>query len=339
MNNIGTRDDPKPNVIEDVNNNHKEECPICLVPGLSLLITPCGHKACKNCLNRVITTTRPSSATFAYQDTEKSEDIITYTCPSKGRCPICRKLIDLFDLKVWEWNEGCDGYSNHDKYAYEKMPHVWNTPLAGLCFENKERSMQVHFPTSKNELPGVRILEDDGTTSIEMAFQDGFHYFGKSQLFLGQIYYYQDEWKRYEKWEFIMQFSSDFRYVIHGAIIKTPLKCPLDGKWTFQHRFDPESNVKSQQLDDDEYVPLPVTINSNQLEVKNYLFHIKLKDEKKRGIRIDWGDAKVNILKLEGDGVDLDEQPEGPNVGETILFRSNNPGLFKDFVLVRVFYE
>ncbi len=58
-----------------------------------------------------------------------------------------------------------------------------------------------------------------------------------------------------EKWECIMQFSSDFRFVSHGAIIKRPAvaadqneenyfkQFPLSGRWTVRWQRSDQKGV------------------------------------------------------------------------------------------------
>ncbi len=83
------------------------------------------------------------------------EDMIIYSCPSKGRCPFCRKFIDLFDLKR------CDENGNAtEEYACTKIKNVCYSPVAGLTYGTKRKDFMVSFPAKQDDLPKLMLLKE-----------------------------------------------------------------------------------------------------------------------------------------------------------------------------------
>jgi hypothetical protein len=112
---------------------------------------------------------------------------------------MCRKLINLFDLKEYRDREEGEeeerkgsgegegvAVALHD--AYEKMSDISSCPLAGISIGNRRRNMLVEFPAIAGQPPVyVKMDSESGETLMRLPFEDGFHYHEKSNCFLGNL--------------------------------------------------------------------------------------------------------------------------------------------------------
>lgn len=332
------------------------ECPICLQPS-PLLVSSCGHKICRICFERVLLNTSSfNNHRFRPNDAESNaelfEDAVVSACPTKGRCPMCRKLINLFDLKEYRDHEEEEHKGSgvsvitvalHD--AYEKMTDISSCPLAGISMGNRGRNMLFEFPAIADQ-PPVYVKKDSGSgeTLMRLPFEDGFHYHEKSKCFLGNLDFTKtdgNDEENSEKWECIMQFSSDFRHVLHGAIIKRPAveadqneenyykRFPLSGKWTVRWQRSDQKGVDRNSL---LTASMEVIRNSISMFGRNY--HIQLGSAEEERVHFYWpGSTEPNgqVLQVAESGIDLKNQPEGPDVGQTIIWTVSSPDYHRIF--------
>ena len=105
-------------------NDEESCCPICLIPTTNYVTAPCTHSACQQCFERILLSTSSSRNRNGWDDDyneEAVEDRIT-ECPTRGRCPFCRRAVNMFDLK------------NNQSHVYEQDTDLEQTPLNGLEF-------------------------------------------------------------------------------------------------------------------------------------------------------------------------------------------------------------
>ncbi len=158
-----------------------------------------------------------------------------------------------------------------------------------------------------------------------------------------------------EQWEVIMQFSSDFRYVIHGVLVKRPKKPevtdniyhhhPFDGKWIFyKNPSSGGTEIDTIRIDDINMESLSdcdmdtVTICRSKFEYLGITYHIarRVRDEDGCTIPTVIQSSSSNDTEImfvpnpKGRDHILDDtipEPEGPEVGSLIFWMSNNSNL------------
>lgn len=170
-------------------------CPICLLPDQHPVITPCCHKACLQCFERILLTTNPGSNYYSMtgneQEDEAIEDTIIRHCPTRGRCPFCRVNINMFDLRK-QTLSSFEKYDNQDLInqldsVYDPILSMKDTPLNNLKFSDIRKSRTISFD---NGIPELWILgENNNEKEVErkQCFEGGFYYHEKSKTFSGII--------------------------------------------------------------------------------------------------------------------------------------------------------
>jgi hypothetical protein len=176
------------------------------------------------------------------------------------QCPICRSDMSLFDLKKTRPSSD----DTDDVYAYPKDCNIANSKLQGMVFiKNRciEGNESLHFPSSENgpsELPYLNLekvprhdphwkLDDGSKLPDKKYFEPGCHFHEQTRTFHGTIRWGQDDCRKWlrgsPRWDFILGFSSNFRFIARGVFIarkescqsiecgKNDCKFPLDGKW------------------------------------------------------------------------------------------------------------
>lgn len=240
----------------------------------SLVYGKCGHQFCLPCLKQLFAapSRSPPERSFDRDIVARiptQDDILNV--PTMGRCPICRGTLCLLDLRK---------RSSYDPFTaplVSRETDISQTELAGMVFvkhRRKEGEESIHFPNggtdgdgeanapflSLENLDDEWTLDDDGPLAQKKIYFDAssisFH--KESRTFHGIIRWDQhssipdgrtiiDCAKRLygsNAWEYILSFSSDFRYVAKGVLIKRRDPCrhqgcqrveckfPLDGEWT-----------------------------------------------------------------------------------------------------------
>jgi Zinc finger, C3HC4 type (RING finger). len=320
-----------------MNVRNEDECPICLVP-FPLLITPCNHRACQTCLERVLFATQSltSIGTIVGEENiatdEALEDFIVSNSPTYGRCPFCRKCISLFDLKI----EG--GEDNETKFIYDKRYDIWRTALSGMSFQDGMQNIILNFPNTDNDEPYVTITVDPNRDS-NISFEKGHFFHEKTNMFHGTIDLSKGNHTTIqEKWDLVMQFASDFRFVIHGAIIKRPAgnipdesldeltAYPLAGVWVVRWQRSDQRGVDRNSLD-----AARLIVHGNSFYFQGFMYHINLGDEYEARVHFSWPSYVGSFKQVAESGINLQHNPNGPDVGETIVWNTTNPNFFRMF--------
>lgn len=168
-------------------NDEGDACPICLQTPADLgrdkplVHGPCKHALCVPCMERVLSRKARSEyrsfsdgrwfwngGTDDNNNTNTSHPDIGLIPPTLGRCPICRAVVSLFDLRTVK----------NDMAFCEKECDVAHSPLAGLVYvmrtEEKEEGGGVglasfHFPS------GIENEEEETTVDGEQQFRHSFY--------------------------------------------------------------------------------------------------------------------------------------------------------------------
>jgi hypothetical protein len=233
--------------------------------------------------------------------------------PTRGRCPICRKEISLFQLKAEK-----DGTE-----LYEKDVDIANSPLGGTIFKDLDEDMTLYFPTAgSDDRPHLSFSQEDlkldDATPVpkKCYFDEGCHFHAKSSTFHGTI-----TWARYEsdkttfhgaeKWECILQYSADFRFIKSGNIVKhlRSHKHPFDGRWRVKWLHDGSSDH--------------LLVKASEIRL-GYVYRLDLTNPKKPSFSWpDFGDGNGRVVQ--SIDYDLEANPDGPAVGESIVWNTTHP--------------
>ena len=148
-----------------------KECQICMIEG-PLLWMPCCHRACQVCLERVLfmrvndesSIHENIAANSIIHDEELIENNYA-NCSGWGRCPFCRRLLSMYDIK-----ESADSL----KSFYTKHLDIWSTEVAGLIYVDRDKSMRIEFPSCDDDIPTVTFITTGA--DVVVPYEDGFHY-------------------------------------------------------------------------------------------------------------------------------------------------------------------
>jgi hypothetical protein len=256
-----------------------------------LVYGECGHKFCLPCLKQLF-----AAPSTAWSDRMQEAGTIRFptqedllNVPTMGRCPICRRTLRLLDLRKQQRSPS----NSKTEYAVSRENDVTQTELSGMVFlkrKRKEGQESIHFPKAGTEgsetgAPYVSfekiavdwILADQTTMAEKRRYFDPrsicFH--KESRTFHGTIRWDVPSWQDLTQttcaidcgkrlngsnaWEYILNFSSDFRYVARGVLIKRRDPCrrddcqrveckfPLDGEWDVE--WDPNNSISCNRQD------------------------------------------------------------------------------------------
>mmetsp|Transcript_21083 Transcript_21083/g.25917 ORF Transcript_21083/g.25917 Transcript_21083/m.25917 type:complete len:557 (-) Transcript_21083:371-2041(-) len=296
--------------------NDDYNCEICSLPE-PLVFAPCNHSACLKCMERIcLSKSEHHTRRFDDDNDDESvvEDKIIASCPSRGRCPFCRKCFDIFNLK----------YLQSNSYVYEKKIKIEDTSLKGLKFSDKKvnNEKMISFE-NKPEISIYRQINGDREHIATRDFNIAFHYHEKYKIFSGTIDWEKSEEAlaegKYKQWEVIMQFSSDFRYVQRGSIIKTPNnditstpEYPMDGEWlvTWQNSGRDSGSVAS------------INVIENSFSCFGITYHLKYESNV---VYFDWP-THPGVRQVVESGVDLSRKPSGPDIDSIVVWTFIDPG-------------
>ena len=99
------------------------------------------------------------------------EDFMVANNPTCGRCPFCRRCINLFDIK-----------NETQGFVYEKRYHIWNSALSGMSFEeDRMKTMLLEFPNEETAYP-KSIISFDPNRKLNLSFDQGCFFHEKTNL-------------------------------------------------------------------------------------------------------------------------------------------------------------
>ena len=260
-------------------------CPVCLCsPSVDLVFLsgPCGHAVCQPCMERILLTNNSGNV------------------PTRGKCPICRCDMSLFELTTVENNDG----EGEIMLAYPKDTNVSESPIGGLIYVARpEGGATFHFD---EPVPYI-TMEDD---RLKVSF-DTFHWHEKSRTFHGTIMDSNDKNDNAIEWDVVLQFSSDLRFISNGVIIKryhrnNRNQYPLDGDWMVQWESGFRDDIR-------------VTHNVFTYGPHRYVLDLS----NKRQPRFTWP-FEHSVIQTAVEGVDLTAQPQGPPVGAQIVWTTSD---------------
>jgi hypothetical protein len=241
-------------------NDQEEVCPVCLLDDVSFVKGQCQHKVCLPCLERILSfpVQRPRDSNTILPHEDAHLDV-----PTRGRCPMCRCEICLFDLERDAANDDTDPPTDV-MLAIEKNHDILATDLKGRVYvRNRLRvgDQSLHFPSDAEEeeakkqgtgplLPYIdfsKVEESEFGTKLpeKKYFEPDCHFHFPTRTFHGRL-----NWGSCShrisgslEWEYSIAFSSDFQFISRGVLIKKRNKCsdsscqgldckfPLDGRW------------------------------------------------------------------------------------------------------------
>ena len=185
--------------------SQEEVCPICLLPqseDLKFCNGPCSHRICVPDAERILLV-KPRSP----QQGEIPDPYLLL--PTLGRCPICRRGMSLFEMQL---EEGED--------LFVKNTDVRQWPIANMTFTEHGR-LSVAFDPEQG--PSLSWFASQVEEPYQVLFQPGSHFHDQSRTFHGRIELQDDEhkimWGNVAVLCFILQFSSDLRFVALGVIM------------------------------------------------------------------------------------------------------------------------
>ena len=197
--------------------NEELLCPICLLSSSScedilestavvFMKSPCGHVACAPCFERLLLITEPLHDFLRWRNSldernpsllyDQAMDDIVASCPTRGKCPICRVWVDLFHLTPIVKN--CSSTIP----ILQRITDLTLCPIYDMIFlpSNKGSegsSMSFHFTTlsqgSTASYPFIRFEHssysntDSRCMGYDKPFQSDFFFFPKSNSFHGKI--------------------------------------------------------------------------------------------------------------------------------------------------------
>lgn len=303
----------------------EESCPICL-HSVPLVVTSCNHSICPVCLERILSTCK--YGVHEYDDEDHIDDTIINSCLTRGRCPICRVCIDLFDVK------DCNGF-----YLVQRNG-VIPDQLSGMSFSNKENTFKISFSPNSYEPPSIIIDNPDGAIHLGMlsaTFDEDYNYHVKSNTFLGKVSLKTSLTPgAINEYEVIAQFSQDYRYVSRGIVIvkrdvsgdNIRYMYPLDGSWFVRWQTHSDRGKDRNELES-----AMIKVTANQFTFYGHTYCISMGTLEQPEVHFDWKlGGVITATQVVESGVDLVNHPAGPNVGEKITWRvDNNLNIFRIF--------
>lgn len=233
-------------------NTKDEMCPICLLEDVTLVKTLCGHTTCLPCMKRLLTVP-VLGATTGWHETHPAivpNDDADLDIPTRGRCPMCRQPVCLFELEWWNGPQ-------KDTLAISKNHNLSSTDLAGRVYI-RNRSVignhSIHFPEANvdgdSSLPYIDFSMDEQiqewsrgrNMELKIKFQPDCHFYEATRSFHGRIKWCddgsQDRLDGSMFWEYSISFSADYSYATRGMLVKRrdPCRNPdiIDSTYTFR---------------------------------------------------------------------------------------------------------
>lgn len=207
----------------------------------------CKHPVCQGCMERLLVASSSRGNNLSNYESATDEEMLKdqiASLPTRGRCPICKASLDLFDIQYFMME-------HHDTISlYHKEYNLSNSPLRGcvISVDESYNNTTSHawpfyienlvFPEDDSSLPYVEFKENYSTSSDDNAplrryFQPKCFYNDHTHTFHGTVIF--GSLLQEATGEFILQFTDDLKYICQGGIILSQMKHqhhPLDGMWT-----------------------------------------------------------------------------------------------------------
>jgi hypothetical protein len=310
-------------------------CPICLGGDPETMVSgPCQHDFCIPCLERVLTSPSPGASNVRSSLIPSGDSHLN--APTLGRCPICRSEMSLFDLKKKKPSSD----DTDDAYAYPKDRNIANSKLQGMVFiknQCMEGNESIHFPSSENgfPLPYLNLekvprhdphwkLDDGSSLPDKKYFEPGCHFHEQTRTFHGTIRWGQDYCRKRlrgsPRWDFILSFSSDFRYIARGVFIARKESCQSTECGEYDCKFSLDGTWKVTWPDNG--TSMDITVHGNKFLFAtappfqdNSVPHaVQFTDPENPTVAL--GDQEFTQTSISG--VYLRSPPHGPALGESI---------------------
>ena len=271
---------------KDFSSGDKDSCPVCLLDDVPLVKSPCHHTVCLLCVSRILAApsrrVRGDWSLGVLPEEDAHLDV-----PTRGRCPMCRSEISLFDLvktgtpQEAESKDFSAGQSSH--MAVAKNHSIATSGLKGRVYvENRcpigEQS--IHFPSStgsgqnedSNLLPYVDMSLFPTANEVipkKKYFEPDCHYHEPTRTFHGRLKWGETCAERMSgvlEWEYALTFSDDFQFISRGVLLQKRhicrestcphLRCkyPLEGRWKVSWPDNPSRPDKSYVVNDNRWV-------------------------------------------------------------------------------------
>jgi hypothetical protein len=258
--------------------NDQEVCPVCLLDDVPFVKGRCQHNVCLPCLERILSVPVQRRPRDDWNQSVLPHEDAHLDIPTRGRCPMCRKEICLFDLEKDRADDAAEDSSTTDvTLAIEKNHDILATDLKGRVYvRNRSRvgDHSLHFPsgvevedaTTKQgggpllpyvDFSKVEDRELERKLPEKKYFEPDCHFHFPTRTFHGRLRFdgsCSDRVSGSLEWEYAIAFSSDFQFISRGVLIKkrhicSDLACkrldckfPLDGNWRVSW---PDSPVRS----------------------------------------------------------------------------------------------
>jgi hypothetical protein len=186
-------------------------CPVCLADGGDEMVaTPCAHVFCRRCIERVIMTTKLAN-------------------PTRAPCPLCRTEISVFALTLAGTSEPLHP-KNEDLSALDGCVFLQSRGGVGFASYHFEADQTPHLSYESEGVDSAGWTLDDGRRPPQQVpFQEA-HFHQQTRTFHAVVEW-SPTWYGSHRWEYVMQFSSDLRYICGGGVTMQRRQTPLDGRW------------------------------------------------------------------------------------------------------------
>lgn len=210
-----------------------ELCPVCLSEDKSDMVsTPCAHAFCRACIERVIATSKRSD-------------------PTKAPCPLCRVQLSVFDLR--HAGSGAPLHPRSDDLSALVGRVYTQGGLVGFAsyhFEEADgpdsggRGVNCFLSYESEKVDEAGWQLDNGLRPpMRKAFEDA-HWHEPTRTFHAVVRWHAPaSWERSEQWDYVMQFSSDMRYICGGSVTMQRSRTCLDGEWTVRWESGEEAQI------------------------------------------------------------------------------------------------
>lgn len=258
---------PKSRHVGTSNNGH-DVCPVCLLDDVVFVKGKCDHCVCLPCMERILAA--PIHRSRDWDQRAVPDDDAHLDVPTRGRCPMCRSDVCLFDLVAVPTSD--DSHAE-PTFITTKNYEIIKTDLKGRVYvQNRSQvgEQSLHFPsdeetaTESDVQKTLPYIDFSGVKDLHFAngdpvpdrkiFEPDCHFHAPTRTFHGRLKWGNTCDQRVSgglEWHYALAFSSDFQFVSRGVLTikkqtcynkNCPLlecKFPLDGSWRVSWPDDP----------------------------------------------------------------------------------------------------